>query len=252
MGKVPAASHTLAILRTLASRGACSASTLAADLQLPRSTVYHLLATLRETGFVVHRESERRWSLGPSAVDVGLAALRQDPRDVVVRPHLIRLAEQVNETVHLGVLQGAEVLYLMKESRPGISAAPTLITAVGVRLPATTTASGRAILARLPFEQVRALTATPTAFVSRTERGPRSLSQLRSVLDRERRQGYSVEIGEIMLDHASIAAPILDVRQQPTAAVSVTVRCSEADFADRADDLSAAVIATAERINAAR
>lgn len=252
MSSVPAAQQTLAILRTLAVRGACSASTLAADLRLPRSTTYHLLATLRDSGFVIHRESERRWSLGPSAVEVGMAALRHDPREAIARPHLIKLATTVNETAHLGVLQGAEVLYLLKETPPGRTESPTLITAVGVRLPATTTASGRAILAHLPFAQVRALTATPTAFVSRTGRGPSSLSQLRSVLRQEAREGFSVEVGEIMADHASVAAAVLDARGLPTAAVSVTVRCDETEFADRREQLASAVVATAARINSAR
>ncbi|MDP4676943.1 MAG: IclR family transcriptional regulator [Candidatus Nanopelagicales bacterium] len=251
MTSVPAAENTLAILRALAGRGASSATTLAADTHLPRSTVYHLLAVLRDTGFVVHLVQDRRWALGPSAIEIGMAALRHDPREALARPHLAALADATRETAHLGVLQGAEVLYLLKESPRGIRETHALITAVGVRLPAATTASGRALLAALSADQVRALTATPTAFVSRTDRGPRTLSALRTILNRERRQGYSVEVGEVVSGYASVAAAAISDDGQPIASVSVTVRSDDADFATRCPELAAAVLVAAQRIGRA-
>lgn len=229
MSDVPAARQALALLRILAERGPSAASALAASLPAPRSTTYHLLATLREAGFVERLAAERRWTLGPAAAELGAAYQRHDPLQVRARAPLTALAAEVGATTHLGVLHGAEILYLIKESPPRAREVPTLITAVGVRLPAATTASGRAILAHLPAEQVRAVMSAPTAFVSRTDSGPRSLGELRTVLAAERRQGFSVEIGEILDGYASIALPVLDRQGNPVASVSVTMRVADTE-----------------------
>ena len=232
MSRVPAASQTLALLRALADRGPSTATALARTVGIPRSTTYHLLSVLRDEGFVVHLADHRRWSLGPMAFTVGQAYLRHDPREELARPILRALADRTGETAHLGVLHGAEVLYLLKEVPARRLSAPTLITEVGVRLPAATTASGRCMLALLPHDQVRALMSTPTAFVSRTGRGPQSLSTLRRVLADERRQGYSVEDGEVVPGYASVAVAVVDSSGAPIASVSVTFRAEGAPLAE--------------------
>jgi hypothetical protein len=55
--------------------------------------------------------------------------------------------DRTNESAHLAVLNGRDVLYVLEERAPG---KPPLVTDVGVRLPAQLTASGRAILAAVP------------------------------------------------------------------------------------------------------
>ena len=224
MSQVPAATQTLALMRALADRGPSTAAALARTVGAPRSTTYHLLSVLRDEGFVVHLADRRRWSLGPMAFTVGQAYLRHDPREELARPILRSLADETGETAHLGVLQGAEVLYLLKELPAKRLSAPTLITEVGVRLPAATTASGRCMLAQLPHEQVRALMSAPTAFVSRTGKGPQSLAALRRVLAEERRQGYSVEDGEVVPGYASVAVAVLEGSGAPSASLSLTFR----------------------------
>ncbi|HLY34269.1 MAG TPA: helix-turn-helix domain-containing protein, partial [Jatrophihabitantaceae bacterium] len=72
MAQVPAAREALAILRFLAHQAApVAAATIARELHLPRSTTYHLLATLQDDGFVVHLADERRYGLGVAAYELG-------------------------------------------------------------------------------------------------------------------------------------------------------------------------------------
>ena len=60
MSKVPAATHTLAILRLLMTTDApISAARIATQLQLPRSTTYQLLKVMVDAGFVMHLKSHR-------------------------------------------------------------------------------------------------------------------------------------------------------------------------------------------------
>jgi DNA-binding IclR family transcriptional regulator len=227
---VPALRRGLAILQVLAGRaGPVSAGVIARDLDLPRSTTYHLLAELVAAGFVTHLPEERRYGLGMAAFELGSAYLRHDPLERLAGPLLRRLVDQVGRTAHLGVLHAGESLYLIKE-RP--SQPQTLVTDVGVRLPAQLTASGRAMLAHLPAAHVRALLPSSERFVRRTDRGPRNLPELRRLLAAERRRGWAVEDGFVTAGFASVACAVFDHGARPIAAISVTFR----HFCDSPED----------------
>lgn len=163
MSSAPAASHAIALLQLLARRGAPQpAASLARDLGIPRSSAYRLLAVLREAGFVSHADGDGRWGLGVAAYELGSAYTRQQPLQRIARPALSRLVEKTGHNAHLAVLHGHDVLYVIEERAPG---RPLLVTDVGVRLPASLTASGMAMLAQLPAAQLRALYPSRDDFV---------------------------------------------------------------------------------------
>ncbi|MGH8894307.1 MAG: IclR family transcriptional regulator [Actinomycetes bacterium] len=231
-GGVPAARQTLAVLQALARQsGPVPAAALSRNLGIPRSSIYHLLAELTRAGFVVHLPEERRWGLGVSAFEIGTAFMRQEPMARLARPVLARLVDEVGNSAHLAVLHGREVLYVVEERAPG---RPPLVTDVGVRLPAQLTASGRAMLARLPAAQVRALFPDAGSFVERHGTGPRSLSALRRLLGEVRRDGYASEDGEVTPGLASVAAAVHDHTGRPVAGTAVTFAATELDAAGRA------------------
>lgn len=253
-GPAPALRRGLAVLQLLASRAApVSAAAIARDLGLPRSTTYELLTELARAGFAAHLPGERRWGLGLAAFEIGSAYLRAQPLERVGRPVLVRLSGATGGTSHLGVLHGNQTLYLAKEKS---GRTPTLVTDVGVRLPAALTATGLSILAHLPPGQVRALFPDPAAFVDRTGRGPATLPELRRDLARTRRQGWAVEDGRISAGAASVAAAVFDHNRVPIAAIGVTVghRCPagpEADCPEPFADLAPAIRAAAREVTAA-
>lgn len=244
MHQVPAVRRAAAILKLLASRPTpLPAAAIARELELPRSTVYHLLSALAEDGFVVHLPDQRRWGLGVATFEIGSAYLRHGPLERLAEPVLTRLVAELRETAHLGVLHGRETLYLLKRepARP-----VPLVTAVGVRLPAQLTAVGRAMLAELPAAQVRALFPAADAFVDRTGAGPGSLPELRRALAADRRRGWAEEDGLVTAGIASVAAPVLDHSGRPMAAVGLTFR------ADAHDEPARHALALAVRAAAAR
>ncbi|MFL6098835.1 MAG: IclR family transcriptional regulator [Actinomycetales bacterium] len=217
---VPAAEQTLAILRYLARHsGPVPAATIARDLGIPRSSTYHLLAVLAREGFVVHLPEERRYGVGVSALELGTAFARQAPLQRLARAPLARLVDQTGHSAHLAILHGRDVLYVVEERAPG---RPSLVTDVGVRLPAQLTASGRAMLAALQPSQVRALFPDRSAFVERHGTGPASLSALRRLLTEVRQRGYAVEDGEVTPGFASVASAAYDHNAHPVAGVAVT------------------------------
>lgn len=246
MATVPAAHQTLAILRLLAHQPApVAAATIARELQLPRSTTYHLLSTLQADGFVVHLPDERRYALGVAAYELGTGYTRQAPLQRLARVQLATLVDRTGHAARLGVLHGRDVLFVQEERAPG---RPPLVTDSGVRLPAQLTASGRAMLAALAPQQVRALFPDPSAFVVRHERGPRSPSALRQILVDVRRRGYATEDGEVTPGFASVAAAVLDHSGHPTASIALTFPAAEVAPAHRTA-LAERVVDSARRLS---
>src|SRR5690625_1812945 len=138
--KVPAADQTLRILLLLAkSRGPLPATMIATQLGLPRSTVYHLLATLQEHGFVMHLPDEKRFGLGSAAIELSSAYGRQEPLTRLGMPILASITGTLGMSTHLAILHGTDVLYVIEPRAPG---APSLVTDIDVRLPAYLTATG--------------------------------------------------------------------------------------------------------------
>jgi DNA-binding IclR family transcriptional regulator len=241
---VPAARHTLSILSYVASRpGPVGAAAIARDLEIPRSTTYHLLNELAAADFVTHYPEDRTYGLGVASFEIGSAYLRHEPLERLARPVLRRLVDETGHTAHLGILQGNETLYLLKEQ----PAHPlTLITDIGVRLPAHLTASGRSMLAHLSPAQVRALCPSGDAFQRRTERGPTSLRELRTVLQEQKVAGWCYEDGEVTPGYASVAACVFDHGSRPMAAISVTF--ADDVSAAKRNRLGTAVLAAAEAV----
>ncbi|HKH07536.1 MAG TPA: IclR family transcriptional regulator [Agromyces sp.] len=221
--KVPAADQTLAILTHLAAqRGPVPAATIAHALGLPRSTVYHLLAVMQERGFVVHLPEERRYGLGVAAFELSSGFSRQQPLARLGRPLVATLVDRLGESGHLAVLHGRDVLYLVEERAPR---RPSLVTDVGVRLPAHLTATGRAMLAELPATQLRALYPDRAAFAWRQPADADddwSYGHLKRVLAVVREHGWAAEHGEVTPGLASVGVAVVDHLGWPAAAIAIT------------------------------
>ena len=168
---VKSAERALDVLELLARHARpVPTMTIARECGIPKSSAHHLLNVMRARHYVTYYEVERAWGLGVSVFEVGSAYLRSGPLQRLGRHLLVELTRELEETSHLAILHGTEVLYLDKEQplRPGAK----LVSEVGVRLPAHLTAVGRAILAALPEAQVRALYGSAGPLVRRTGRGP--------------------------------------------------------------------------------
>ena len=243
MANATAAAHALRALTHLASRAEpIPAAHLARALGLPRSTAYHLLTVLVEQGYVVHYAEERTYGLGPAVHELGAGYQRQDPLQRLARPLVERLVDTTTHNAHLAVLTGRDVLYVIEERAAG---RPSLVTDVGVRLPASLTASGLAMLAALPGRQVTAL--YPSAAVM-ADGGPRTPSALRRELVATRARGYALEVGSIQPDLSSVACAVVDRDDHPVGAVAITFR-TQADHGPQ-EELAEATRRTADAISA--
>ncbi|WP_372735417.1 IclR family transcriptional regulator [Nocardioides sp.] len=248
MSQVPAAERTLRVLQFLASQPhPVPLARIVRAVDVPRSTTYHLLNAMIDHGFVVHLSDERAYGLGPAAFEVGSGYSRQAPLQRIARRPLVALMERTDHSAHLVVLHGRDVLYVLEERARG---RPSLVTDVGVRLPAHLTASGRALLASLPASQVRALYPDRAAFVDRHGKGPTSPTALRTALAQTRQRGYATEDGEVTPGFASVAAPVLDHNGHPVAGVAVTFESAGTDPDEKgiADAVTATAASLSQRL----
>ena len=213
MSKVPAATHTLAILRLLMTTDApISAARIATQLRLPRSTTYQLLKVMVDAGFVMHLKSHRTYGLGAAAYSLAQAYSTQQPLVRASTRHAQALAKLAGGSAHVSRLSsGMEVLYVLEERSV---AAVSLITDVGVRLAAERTASGRAMLAALPDAELKAR-------VDAAGLG-RQWQKIHTMVQQVRLRGWAEETEEVSVGQSSIAAAVLDHTGRPAAALAVT------------------------------
>src|SRR5581483_5683649 len=104
--------NALRLIWLLRERGELRVSEAATALETSRSTAYRLLAMLEYHRFAQQDPATKVYAAGPGLLEVGLSALGTIDIRAVARPALERLAEEVEETVHLVTLQGAAVLFL--------------------------------------------------------------------------------------------------------------------------------------------
>ncbi|WPF65644.1 MULTISPECIES: IclR family transcriptional regulator [unclassified Corynebacterium] len=210
MTHVPAARNTLRILTLLSSIDVpISAARIRAELDLPRSTTYHLLAEMERAGYVVRIPETHTWGLGLVAYSMANAYVTQQPLVRLARRPLQSLAESVGGSAHLSRLAGSEVLYLLEVRGPR---AVSLVTQEGVRLEALKTASGRVMLAHLPEAELRAALAS----------NEHATRESQNTLPLIRQRGWEEEVEEVSRGQHSLAVAVLDHVGRPAASLAVT------------------------------
>jgi IclR family transcriptional regulator, KDG regulon repressor len=192
-------------------------SELAAGASLDKATTLRLIGTLREAGWVRQDPSDRRYRVTGKMAH--LSQIRGDGLSIQVlaRPHLTRLRDEVNETVHLGVIRDDAVVYIEKlESSNSIR----LVSTVGQEMPILTTALGRAILSALP-EPERAVRIGALPLAKRT---PQTMDkkQLLPELVASAERGYAIDHEENELGVTCVGAPLFDSTGAPAAAISIS------------------------------
>ncbi|QXJ20306.1 IclR family transcriptional regulator [Actinomadura graeca] len=193
------------------------AAELARRSGLPRSTAHRIALDLVEAGLLERQGTRVR--LGLRLFEIGQRVPRQRVlRDAAV-PYMSDLREATRQTVHLAVLEGAEVVYVEILGSPG---GPPMPSEVGGRLPAHVTGVGKAILAFSPPDVVRAvLDAGLPRASGRSVAAPGLLAR---ELDRIREEGVAYDREESGLGIVCAASPVLGPDGEALGALSVSGR----------------------------
>jgi DNA-binding IclR family transcriptional regulator len=191
---VKSAARVLEVLEELASSGPRPMRELADELGVPRSSMYALLRTLQDYGWLESDASGTRYGLGITSLLVGSAYVDGDRVVERTAAVLDQLAEASQETVHLGRLAHHHVVYLAKRESPHPL---RMHSSVGRRLPAYATGLGKAILATMPPSEV--VPHLPKLMEARTPRTLTDPEALAEELARTRARGYAVDDEESLL-----------------------------------------------------
>ena len=228
-GRAAAASGSQTLFRGLdileaVATGPIDLAGLSAALGTTKSTTHRLASALVERRYL-NFVPRAGYSLGPKLLDLGFRAQNALPITQIARPHLQRLSEACEDTIHLGILEGGWALYLDKipgRRRVEIS------SRVGERHPVWSTGLGKALILDLDETQWRSFYAVGEAHGAGVTRN--ETAWLRRMRDYAKR-GVTFDLEENEPQIRCVAAPIRDASGQTVAAFSVSSTTQYMDFA---------------------
>lgn len=225
-----------------------SGADLSRRLGLPRASVFRMLYTLEQGGFVERVGDGANYRLGAAVLRLGFEFLASMELTEHGRPILDRLRDVSGYAAHLVIRDGREVVFVGKS--PGRIASFHSIQ-VGARLPAHATVLGRLLLADVDPAGLRRLypQSPLPAFTAQT---PTTHEELFDRIAHDRKQGYGVSEAGYESGISTIAAPVHNAQGDTVAAISITVpnrRVPEAELPRLIDQVKAAAAELSARMS---
>ncbi|MFE7416169.1 IclR family transcriptional regulator [Rhodococcus sp. NPDC057529] len=216
---VSAVENALRMLEAVAKYQPIGVSAVARKLEMSKTTAQRALVALADLDWIAPAPGDStRWVLTTKAFAIGSQHAGATDLRQLARAPMKRLFDEVGETIHLSVIDGAHVVVIeLLETEAPVRTH----TRVGDRFPLHATASGIAMLAAMDQDRVdRILTRTPLEKV--TEFTPTDVETIHAAIEDARKLGYARALGTRHAEIAAIAAPILDRNGAPTAALSIS------------------------------
>jgi DNA-binding IclR family transcriptional regulator len=219
-------------------------SALARRMGIAKSTAHRLATTLVAEGMLEQDQESGKYRLGVALFRLGALVRRRMEVSNEARPHLYALREAINESVHLALLDGTEIMYVYHlESTHALRARSEL----GMRKPAHSTAEGQAMLAFQPQDVIERVVAA--ALVAQTPKTSINPDRFLKTLAGVRQRGCAIDDEESEIGMVCVAAPIRDDSGAVVAAVAIAgpaTRLSKKAVAGVVPQ----VIATADQVSA--
>lgn len=237
--------RALAILDMLSTEGPdLSLGEISEKLELHKSTAHRLIMVLERHKLIERNSFNGRYRLGLKLFELGTKAVSQLDLRERARPFLDRLVLETSETVHLGILDDSEVVYLDKVE-PARSV--RMSSSVGRRNPAYCTAMGKAMMAYLPEAQVEVIV-RKHALRAVTANTITSFLELKKELSAIRERGYAIDNEEIEEGVRCVGCVVRNFSGEPVAAISVSGPAFRVTK-EKVKGLSAPVIAAAHALS---
>ena len=242
----PAVQRAARLLRHIAEGDSVTnMSRTARQLGINRTTLMRLIETLEAERFIEARAEGRGWQIGVGLIGLTAQAFFSEDLVQIAVPVLAGLAESLTLSAHLGVLDGRDIVYLVRRV-PNHAFASNI--RIGTRLPAHAANMGRIILAYLPPERIDRLY-SGVVLNAVTPRTAVTLVQLHAQIAADRAAGLAWSDGNYEAGISSVAAAIFDVTNSPVAAVNVSGQTNDLTSAVRRNQISANVRAAAYEIS---
>ena len=191
-------------------------SEIAQAVDLHKATTHRIMTTLLNFGYLDRAVDGQRYRLGLRLTELGFRAIRRMDMRREALWHMNQLSQKWGEACDLSIFDQGEVFYI--EMIPG-SYALTIAAAVGQRLPAHCTASGKQFLAHLPAQELEIVLSRP--LIAYTAKTIVSAEHLRQHLALIHQQGYAVDDEEFETGIRAVACPIFNRHGRVIAAMSI-------------------------------
>ncbi len=222
---MPSVDKALRALLALADAGPAGLplTELALRLGLNKSSLHVTLGALRHRQFVTQSPESGFYRLGNTIGQLAETYLKGLDIRALLRPAILKLNQELNEVCHIAVLDGTEVVYIDKlESTQMIQPG----TRVGMRLPAVTTAMGRAMIAQECPTYARFAARFGKALVTPTANAPRTLEEAWAKIEQAKRDGFGVDREENVLGLTAVGVAVLN-GDRAAGAVSLVMLAAE-------------------------
>jgi DNA-binding IclR family transcriptional regulator len=244
---VKSASRVVDILSLLAkSEDALTLADVSKTLGIPRSSAHALLHDLVGTRMIeqLDQGGTPSYRIGVRSFEIGSAFLNQRNLGDEGRAVVSSLSAAVDDTAHLAILEGTDIVYIAKSES---SQSMRLVSHIGARLPAHATAVGRVLLAHLSPETLNVL--IPNQLPSLTPRTITRRSTLIASVAKIRELGWAFDDEESTPGIQCLAAPVYDHTGECIAGLSVSMPVLRMQAWDR-DELLGIVSAHADQLSA--
>lgn len=209
---------------------------------LSRATARRILRTLAELGYV--EQQGRDFALSPNILKLGFAYLATQSWIERAQPLLRELSERLQESASAAILEGAEIVYVVRVPTRRIMSASL---AVGSRLPAFHTALGRVLLGQLDEAEIwRRLKSQRIESYT-----PSTITDLQALFDRvraDRAQGFSIVDEELERGLRALAVPVFDRGGQAIGAINLSTHTGRTTRNEMRDHFLPALTAVAEEV----
>ena len=209
-----------------------------------KSAAQRFVHTWERMGYLVKDPATRRYRLGPRIVELSYFFLRSDRLISMAAPHLVALRDRCGLAVHLGVLTGGDMIYLLRLPSRQLTLAEML---PGRRMPAWCNSGGRMLLTTLDDAGVQAALrqSPPRPFTPRTEVSPDALLE---IVRQARDDGYALTEDQVLQNQVGAAVLLRDARNVPLAAISVSAPRHDYPVARLLQDIVPQLFRTAQAI----
>lgn len=175
-------------------------------LHIPKSTLSPILQEMVQQKFLQLQDNSKLYSIGISSYCIGAAYEHEKTLIPYIKSIMRDITREINEICQVGVLDGADVLYILKEDA-AITQTIKIISYIGKKLPAYCTALGKALLCDYTFPQLQAL--YPNPLVKQTQNTITDLHTLYEQLQSIKQTHIAVEQEEITYQLCCFAVPIV-------------------------------------------
>lgn len=243
---VKSVSRALDIIEIIsAHKGGLGVSEIARHIDINKSSVYRILATMVKYGYVEQDPDTGRYKLGYKFLEISTKLLDSIDLRTEARPYLQELEEYTNEVIHLVVYDQGEVVYIEKlEGNETLR----MHSKVGKRAPMHCTAVGKSILAYLPENEAREII-DRKGLSAHTEYTITNKETFFQELATVKQRGYALDLQENEYGITCLGVPIFDHTGAAVSAISIsgpTLRMTE----ERIEELKDKILEVGKKISA--